>query len=214
MEPEQHFGDDRYALRLGDFLKFEIKSLVGRWRSPARRKPAAPLLQIGSGSNLIDGFDNLDFYSVRGRGAKIATDLRFPLPYDDRAYDGAFSEHTLEHLRSADALQLLREVRRVLKPGSVFRVVVPDLAQYIAFYNGAATSPEFGRFASGCEAIWSLTQNYGHLSCWDEGMLTRQLVAAGFTSASRASFGRGCDPRLVQDQPSRRWESLYVDAVA
>jgi hypothetical protein len=37
---------------------------------------------------------------------------------------------------------------------------------------------------------------------------------AGFAEIRKVSFGQGDDPRLIQDQPHRAWESLYVELVA
>ncbi len=196
-------------------LKFEAKSFLGRLFSPARRQPTAPLLQLGCGPRLFDGFENVDFYAMKfWRSHHVGHDLRQPLPYPSQSFEGAFSEHTLEHLAATDALAMLRDVHRVLKPGAVFRVIVPDLEQYVRFYDGGDADPRFETFSSGCEAIWSLTQNHGHLSCWDAEMLTKQLLAAGFASAARSSFNVGQDARLVRDSADRRWESLYVEAVA
>ena len=87
------------------------------------------------------------------RAKHLGHDLRRPLPFADGAFEGAFSEHTLEHLTAADAVALLRDVHRVMRPGAVFRVAVPDLDQYVRFYNGTNPSPEFAQFQNGCEAI-------------------------------------------------------------
>ncbi|MCL5784308.1 MAG: methyltransferase domain-containing protein [Patescibacteria group bacterium] len=49
------------------------------------------------------------------------------LPYADGSVDAAHSSHMLEHLYLPQAAQLLGEVRRVLRPGGVLRLAVPDL---------------------------------------------------------------------------------------
>ena len=209
------FGDQRFVPSVWGALRFEIFSFVGRLLSPRLRQPAQPLLQVGSGLNADDRYENLDFYVGKFWKAKhVGHDLRFPLPYPEGSFEGAFSEHTLEHLPMYNAIRLLSEVRRVLKPGAVFRVVVPDLGKFVACYNGTTPSPEFGQFANGCEAIWSVTQNWAHLSCWDSTMLQKQLLAAGFSAVREVAFRQGSDDRLLTDQQFREWESLYVEAVA
>lgn len=214
MDNQHKFGNKAYEPKASSTIKFEIKSLVGRLFSPRIRKQNFPLLHIGCSSNLVSGFENLDFYTMRfWKTKRIGHDLRYPLPFKDSTFEGAFSEHTLEHLCASDAISLLREVHRVLKPGAIFRVVVPDLKQYVNFYNGTNTNEEFRKFSNGCEAIWCLTHNWGHLSCWDSEMLIQQLVAAGFKSAKEVSFKKGADNRLLCDLESRKWESLYVEAV-
>lgn len=215
MHDDPVFGNRRFDWTIRGFVSLETRSRIGRLFSPRTRRPGNPLLHLGCGANVAAGFDNLDFYELRFWNARhIGHDLRFPLPYADQAFEGAFSEHALEHVDSASAIALLKQVHRVLKPGSVFRISVPDLGKYVDFYNGNFPHSEFGRFANGCEAIWSLTQFWGHLSCWDEPMLIKQLLAAGFRSAQKAGFHQGSDDRLWLEQPERRWESLYLEAVA
>src|SRR5262245_22183661 len=55
-------------------------------------------------------------------------DLRKQLPFRDCEFDAVYSSHTLEHLYRDEALRLLREAHRVLKPGGICRSLVPDLA--------------------------------------------------------------------------------------
>lgn len=170
------------------------------------------LLQIGSGLNPLPQFENVDFYFThRGEASHVGHDVRRPLPYPDNTFDGAYSEHTLEHLYPADALHLIGEVARVLKPGGTFRCSVPDLAKYVDFYEGRLKNDMFEKFDSGCEAFWNLTQNYLHRSVWDAAMLKKQMIRRGFSIAEQRSFGQGDDVRLLIDLEHRAWESLYVE---
>jgi SAM-dependent methyltransferase len=171
---------------------------------------------VGCGENIKIGFDNMDFYSFGIRRTSrpvIGHDFRYPLPFGDMSFEGAYSEHCLEHLAPDHAIQLMHELRRVLKPGAVFRCSVPDLERYVGYYGGQEINPEFKKFRSGCEAIWSLTQNWGHLSVWDAPMLIRQLEGAGFASAARQSFRQGRNSELLIDRDDRQWESVYVEAI-
>lgn len=195
-------------------LRFEVTSLVGRAISPKRRTPTAPLLQVGAGGHPFPQFENMDFYFSNSKGAKIVGhDLRYALPYDDNVFEGVFSEHTLEHLYPADGIRLIGEIHRVLKPGGVFRCIVPSLDKYISFYNGDVPNDDFNQYGSGCEAIWGLTQNWFHQSVWNAEMLKGKMLEAGFASASEKSFKDSQDPRMAIDLPERAWESLYVEGV-
>ena len=49
------------------------------------------------------------------------------LPVASGAVDGVYCSHILEHLASEDVDYALVETMRILKPGGVFRLVVPDL---------------------------------------------------------------------------------------
>ncbi len=57
----------------------------------------------------------------------VRHDLRKPLPWADGAFRAVYASHTLEHLHLNEARQLLRECVRVLRPGGICRMVVPDL---------------------------------------------------------------------------------------
>ncbi len=48
------------------------------------------------------------------------------LKYNDNTFDFIFSEHFFEHLFMDEAVELLRECHRILKPHGVIRIVVPD----------------------------------------------------------------------------------------
>ncbi|MGB3204746.1 MAG: methyltransferase domain-containing protein [Crinalium sp.] len=48
------------------------------------------------------------------------------LPFDDNSLSYIFSEHFFEHLFFDEALSLLQECQRILKPGGVIRTCVPD----------------------------------------------------------------------------------------
>ncbi|NTS66803.1 methyltransferase domain-containing protein [Sphingomonas sp. HHU CXW] len=206
------FGSKAAELSFSRFGFFEARALVGRMFSSRQRKPGHALLQIGSGLNMLPDFDNLDFYFAhRGQAKHIGHDLRRELPYADNSFEGIYSEHTLEHMYPSEALLVIAEAARVLKPGGVFRVSVPNLARFIAFYNGEEVSEEFKMFDSGCEAMWNLCQNHHHRSVWDAAMLKKQMLAAGFSAATERGFREGADQRLLVDQDFRAWESLYVE---
>jgi predicted SAM-dependent methyltransferase len=210
--PSHHFGSNAFQTSPKGLLLFELRSWIGRTFTKAR--PAkSPYLHIGCGVNVRPGFENLDVHFYRGARGVVGHDLRYPLPYPDGTFNGAYSEHALEHLYPDQAIRLLREIRRVLKPAAVCRCGVPDLEKYINYYVGKPVDGEFAKFRSGCEAIWSLTQNWGHLSVWDATMLTGTLREVGFADARQTNYREGHNPDLLLDQSGRRWETLYVEAV-
>lgn len=54
-------------------------------------------------------------------------DLRQGIPFQAGSADAAYSSHVLEHLVHCHAPGFLKELLRVLKPGGVIRLAVPDL---------------------------------------------------------------------------------------
>lgn len=58
---------------------------------------------------------------------------RFPFCAD--SFDAVYCCHMLEHLTPIQARHMFSEVARVLKPGGIFRVVVPDLERAVSLYD-------------------------------------------------------------------------------
>jgi predicted SAM-dependent methyltransferase len=63
-------------------------------------------------------------------------DVRKPLPFKDNSASAVFASHILEHLYRNEGEQLIRESLRVLCPGGVLRVIVPDLETIVQEYKG------------------------------------------------------------------------------
>ena len=75
-------------------------------------------LNLGGGNQKIPGFINID--RLNGQEA-------FPLPaYADGSVDEIRASHILEHFGHREVPDVLKEWVRVLKPGGVLRVAVPD----------------------------------------------------------------------------------------
>jgi len=60
------------------------------------------------------------------RGRLLAHDLSRGIPFADDSVDIVYHSHVLEHLDRPVARAFLLEARRVLKPGGMIRIVVPD----------------------------------------------------------------------------------------
>ncbi|AOS45748.1 hypothetical protein Verru16b_02835 [Lacunisphaera limnophila] len=89
-------------------------------------------LNIGCGHRALPGWTNVDFVSVPG--LVQAHDLREPLPFAAGSFALVYHSHVLEHLDRDGARRLLQECHRVLQPGGLLRVVVPDLEQKARLY--------------------------------------------------------------------------------
>jgi SAM-dependent methyltransferase len=64
----------------------------------------------------------------------IVHDLRKGIPAPDDSVDVVYHSHVLEHIDRDIAPIFLRECLRVLRPGGILRVAVPDLEKYARDY--------------------------------------------------------------------------------
>jgi SAM-dependent methyltransferase len=167
-------------------------------------------LHLGSGDLRFLGWANLDL--------QHGHDLRRGLPeWEAGSVEAVYSCHLLEHLSHEEGERLLREVHRVLRPGGVVRVGVPDFRLFARAYldgDEAFSRLYFERYcgpASGLPgdapievnpghferygaigALLAVVHGWGHRAIYDEEVLRRALVAAGFEPASiqRCAFGQ------------------------
>lgn len=177
------------------------------------------LVQLGAGQDMHPDFVNSDFFRVpllmRRPRPDWSMDITRPFRCPDRCVDGIFTQHTLEHISPRQVLAVLRECRRVLKPGACMRVVVPDAERYAMAVAGLAGVPDHGRtYALAIEALRAVSQDFGHRSLWSPELMRRYMGKAGFREVRVEAFGRGRDARLLLDTEVRRDESLYVEGVA
>jgi predicted SAM-dependent methyltransferase len=109
-------------------------TVVGGWvnidKSPSARVPApvrALLRRVGV-------LNAAQAKAVFPEGI-VHADVRRGLAYADGTVSFVYSSHMIEHMARWQALALLRECHRVLKPGGVARIVTPDLALLVAEYQ-------------------------------------------------------------------------------
>jgi SAM-dependent methyltransferase len=171
------------------------------------RAPAA-LLRLAyrfSGSRQVLSRD--EYCRILRTNRYIHHDFRYGLPFHGDSVDYIYSSHLLEHLFRDDALRLLGEIRRVLKPGGCVRICVPDLAHALAlFANGDKDRALEYFFASRRAGRFSR-----HQYMYDYELLDSALRKTGFAQVARRSFRLGQVPDLdVLD--NRPEETLYVEA--
>ena len=102
-------------------------------------------LNLGCGYRYNSQWTNINFVAT-GAGV-IAHDLNKGIPFADDTFELVYHSHVLEHFPKAAAATFLQECCRVLRPGGILRVVVPDLEQiarlYLTSLERAAGSPEW-----------------------------------------------------------------------
>ena len=114
-----------------------------------------------------------DLYRREGRRLDAArADVR-ALPFRDGSFDFVWNAGVLEHFEDSDVRRVLREMRRVAKPGGVVLAVVPN--RYYFWYQAhLALKRLLGR-----EHQYSFERAYG------VGYLVRRFREAGFEHVDR-----------------------------
>ncbi len=82
----------------------------------------------------------------------ICCDLTEGIPFPDNTIDAVYHSHLFEHLERNRAERFIAEVKRVLKPRGIHRIVVPDLEQltrrYLSHLDSCASKAERDRHDS------------------------------------------------------------------
>jgi predicted SAM-dependent methyltransferase len=96
--------------------------------------PGRRYLNLGCGRRFSQDpeWTNIDLRSSHDR--VMAHDLATGIPFPDHTFDAVYHSNMLEHLDRAAAERLLRECCRVLKPGGLCRVGVPDMEDIARVY--------------------------------------------------------------------------------
>lgn len=90
-------------------------------------------LNVGCGYKFHEDWVNADM-APASRGV-MKVDLFRGIPFSDDYFDVVYHSQVLEHFPKEKAQLFLGECYRVLKPGGVLRVVVPDLENIVGEYK-------------------------------------------------------------------------------
>jgi predicted SAM-dependent methyltransferase len=213
-------GEFEFNLSVAQSTFYRLERLVGdalfRRPPPVVGRPA--LLNLGCGPHIFEGWVNADDYAFKRALRETAfrpnwrLDITRPWKCAADHWDGVFTEHVLEHVSYSEAILVMRECLRTMKPGAWLRISVPDVRTYVELYEGRLSRPQFAPIPHPAVGISFLTQMHMHRSAWDADLMTQVLTEIGFADARAASFGQGADPRLLRDDPDKVHESLYVEA--
>ena len=172
-------------------------------------------LNFGCGETSRAGWIGVDRYFART--VDIVLDLRRALPLPASSVDLCYSEHFLEHLTPEEGQAHLQEVFRVLKPGGTYRVVVPDVIEFVRRYlegDEAFFRLAFPWAERPMQAIYAVANFNGeHRNILDLSELKIMGERAGFSRVeqSQAQSSAIADLRIDCFDPQRVAESLYVE---
>jgi predicted SAM-dependent methyltransferase len=151
------------------------------------------------------GVINANNQGARWNVSPLVHDLKRRLPFPDNTFSAIYASHVLEHLYRNQAQELLGECKRVLKPGGIVRLVVPDLHSMVENYVKCkrdgdtfaadnlnerlafrSPTPPAGNILTRSYAVWK--DFHSHKWMYDSDSLTHYLALAGFQKVSRKEF--------------------------
>ena len=100
-------------------------------------------LNLGSGRRILQGFVNIDRYTVQP--AMLKADI-YKLPLKSDTADGMFSAHSLEHLPIRRSHLALRDWYRVMKIGGTLLLSMPDIDMIMTILLRKDLSPQARRW--------------------------------------------------------------------
>jgi len=137
-------------------------------------------LHIGCGSRNLPGWKHFDIRKIDDHIDFVGTadDLS---QFADNSIDEIYACHLLEHFGRHQVDNVLAEWTRVLVPGGVLRIAVPDFEAIVSEYmQNKELSSVLGLLYGG--------QNYAynyHYVCFDFNDLKKRLEKAGLTQIKR-----------------------------
>ncbi len=200
-------------------------------------------IQYGCGLDNPDGWGNYDAsptlriqkLPVVGAFAKkragFPGDVKYGdivkgLPLGNDSVDVVYCSHVLEHLSLSAFEDALKNTYKILKPGGVFRLVLPDFRVLVDEYinneselaavsfmcNTGMASETRNRGFKGFLVEW--LGNSRHLWLWDYPSLRKYLKDTGFTEIRRAYFGDSSDSIFNSVENHERWtNALGIECV-
>ena len=144
------------------------------------------------------------------------------LPLSPDSCTAIYCSHVLEHLALYDLRKALQNTHRILRPGGLFRFILPDL-EYMArnYINDASYNASLifmretllgleKRDRSIKEFLSAWFGNSRHLWMWDYKSITRELEVTGFIEIRKAEFGDSLDPMYIDVEDKNSWENCLA----
>ncbi len=164
---------------------------------------------------------NLKVYSA-AREFNVLYGSALSLPFEPNSVKVLYSSHMLEHLDRVEARKFLAEAMRVLAPGGIIRLVVPDLQMRARAYlqtgdadtfMSALGSREHSLHTFGAKLKFLALGDRGHQWMYDAASLVALLESCGFIGARSVNAGETsiADPGEL-DLRERMEESIYIEA--
>lgn len=187
----------------GDWINIDgsLNALIAGWPRFIHR-----FMYRQTGANRY--YSQEEYCRLLGDHKFIHHDLSYGIPLHDHSADFVYSSHFLEHLFRNDAEHMLQESFRVLKPGGVLRLCVPNLEYAVSLYaRGEKEAMLSNYFFVDDDNSYYARHKY----MYDFPMLEAMLSKLGFYDIQRCSYREGLTPDLL-NMDNRPEDTLFVEA--
>lgn len=200
-------------------------------------------LNLGCGKQFVESWINVD-YALGARICKLPIiepvvkklkvfnanwnpdiylhNLVTPFPWADGSIDVVYSSHTVEHMTRAQGQQFLSECVRVLKPGGILRIVVPDLRAIVDRYVAGDLKSEF--FLDDLFVLYESFENkiknklapfvqFPHKCMYDTEGMIRTCAAVGLSVYKAQPFVSEISDIRDIEIPNRTADAVIVEGV-
>ena len=173
-------------------------------------------LNWGCGEDPPEGWVNSDLAETPG--VTVSCDIRDGLPLEDDWFDYVVSMHALPMIGYPDLVPVLGELRRVLKPGGVLRLGLPDVEKGIqAFLRGDRNYflvPDDEVRSLGGKFVVHMLWYGWSVTMFTPDFIEELLRKADFREVAHCSFQQSCwRPPGILELDDREAESLFVEAM-
>ena len=172
-------------------------------------------LNVGCGPCVVPGWMHADRFDVKG--IDFSYDIRAGLPVESNHFEYIVGMHMLQDVPYPDLLPVLCELRRVLKPGGLLRLGLPDLDRAIAAYlrrdHRYFYIPDEEAASVGSKLVTQLVWYGSVRTPFTYEFIEEWLRKAGFRDVTRCAFKQthSAYTDIVQ-LDNRERESLFVEA--
>lgn len=192
---------------------------------------------LGCGTIFLKNYLNIGYWSQLEKNGLYANpngvadtvmlnyDLTNGIPASDNSLEVVYHSHMLEHLTNKEGIQFLEECNRVLQPGAVMRLLVPDLEKFskkyhekddffFDAYRKEALDDDRDLYPTRAAIFMGMLHNHGHKMGYDFETLSHVLGKIGFVNVRKTMYQ---ESRLgdIQDieryAPLRAAESLCIE---
>lgn len=166
-------------------------------------------IQFGAGTLHIAGWENLN--------DATDCDVTKPLPYESASVDAVFSEMCAEHITPQQAWGFFDELHRILKPGGLIRIVIPDFVRcwklkdedWLRVNQGVTNNNGTLK-----DQMKSIIFAHGHQGLWSAELLQAVLESIGFQKVGICEAGQsklGME-NLEQHHHSVGWKVAWAES--